>query len=39
MGDALWCLSQIAQWADVSFDEVARTNIKALNKRYRHGYI
>lgn len=39
MGDVLWYLSQIAQWADVPFDEVAQTNIKTLNKRYPHGYI
>ena len=39
MGDVLWYLSQIAQWADVPFDEVAQTNIETLNKRYPHGYI
>lgn len=38
MGDVLWYLSQIAQWADVSFEDVAKTNIAALNKRYPHGY-
>ncbi|KRM89794.1 nucleoside triphosphate pyrophosphohydrolase family protein [Liquorilactobacillus vini] len=39
MGDVLWYLSQIAQWADISFDEVAKTNIAALNKRYPNGYL
>jgi len=38
MGDVLWYLSQIAQWADIPFDEVAKNNIETLNKRYPHGY-
>ncbi|KRN58733.1 nucleoside triphosphate pyrophosphohydrolase family protein [Limosilactobacillus secaliphilus] len=38
MGDVLWYLSQVAEWADIPFDEVAESNIKALNKRYPHGY-
>ena len=38
MGDVLWYLSQIAQWADIDFDEVAQANIKRLNGRYPHGY-
>lgn len=38
MGDVLWYLSQVAQWADISFDDVAKTNIEILNKRYPHGY-
>ena len=38
MGDVLWYLSQVAEWANIPFDEVAQTNIKELNKRYPHGY-
>jgi NTP pyrophosphatase (non-canonical NTP hydrolase) len=39
MGDVLWYLSQISEWADVPFDEVASDNIKRLKKRYpaQHG--
>ena len=38
LGDVLWYLSQIAQWADIPFDEVAKNNIETLNKRYPDGY-
>ena len=38
MGDVLWYLSQVAEWANIPFDEVAQSNIKELNKRYPHGY-
>ncbi|WP_178196442.1 nucleoside triphosphate pyrophosphohydrolase family protein [Ligilactobacillus sp. Marseille-Q7487] len=38
MGDVLWYLSQIAQWADIPFDEVAQNNIETLNKRYPNGF-
>lgn len=38
MGDVLWYLSQVAEWADIPFDEVAKQNIKTLNKRYPHGF-
>lgn len=34
MGDVLWYLSQIAEWADISFDQVASENISRLEKRY-----
>ncbi len=34
MGDVLWYLSQIAEWADIPFDEVADDNIKRLEARY-----
>ena len=34
MGDVLWYLSQVAQWADIPFEEVALKNIKDLAKRY-----
>ena len=34
MGDVLWYLSQIAEWADIPFDEVARDNIDRLSRRY-----
>ena len=36
MGDVLWYLSQVAEWADIPFDEVAQANIATLNKRYPH---
>lgn len=38
MGDVLWYLSQIAEWADIPFDEVASENIAELNKRYPTGF-
>lgn len=38
MGDVLWYLSQIAEWADIPFDEVADKNIKELNSRYPQGF-
>ncbi len=38
MGDVLWYLSQISEWADIPFDEVAKDNIATLNKRYPHGF-
>ncbi|MCI1283073.1 nucleoside triphosphate pyrophosphohydrolase family protein [Lacticaseibacillus songhuajiangensis] len=34
MGDVLWYLSQIALWANVDFDEVAKSNIKSLEQKY-----
>ncbi|MGY4790174.1 nucleoside triphosphate pyrophosphohydrolase family protein [Pediococcus pentosaceus] len=34
MGDVLWYLSQVAEWADIPFDEVAKRNIATLEKRY-----
>lgn len=34
MGDVLWYLSQVAEWADIPFDEVAKQNIATLEKRY-----
>lgn len=37
MGDVLWYLSQIAEWADIPFDEIARENITELNHRYPSG--
>ena len=38
LGDVLWYLSQIAQWADVDFEDVAKANIETLNKRYPNGF-
>ena len=34
MGDVLWYLSQIALWADIDFDDVAKANIKTLEQKY-----
>ncbi|MFD1319352.1 nucleoside triphosphate pyrophosphohydrolase family protein [Loigolactobacillus zhaoyuanensis] len=34
MGDVLWYLSQVAEWADIPFDDVAQQNITKLNARY-----
>ena len=38
LGDVLWYLSQIAEWADIPFNEVAQENIETLNKRYPNGF-
>lgn len=38
MGDVLWYLSQVAQWADIPFEEVAQKNIKDLAKLYPHSF-
>ncbi|ANZ61823.1 nucleotide pyrophosphohydrolase [Secundilactobacillus paracollinoides] len=38
MGDVLWYLSQVAEWANIPFDEVAKDNIQRLNERYPNGY-
>lgn len=38
MGDVLWYLSQVAQWTDIPFEEVAQKNIKDLAKRYPHSF-
>ncbi|ANK59692.1 nucleoside triphosphate pyrophosphohydrolase family protein [Loigolactobacillus backii] len=35
MGDVLWYLSQIAQWADIPFEDIAKDNITKLNARYK----
>jgi NTP pyrophosphatase (non-canonical NTP hydrolase) len=37
IGDALWYLSQIAEWADIDFEDAAIENLSALNKRYPDG--
>jgi NTP pyrophosphatase (non-canonical NTP hydrolase) len=37
MGDVLWYLSQVAEWADIPFDEVAKQNIAKLNQKYPNG--
>ncbi|MFD1428901.1 MULTISPECIES: nucleoside triphosphate pyrophosphohydrolase family protein [Lacticaseibacillus] len=34
MGDVLWYLSQIALWADIPFDDVAKANLATLKARY-----
>ncbi|MFD0896938.1 nucleoside triphosphate pyrophosphohydrolase family protein [Loigolactobacillus binensis] len=34
MGDVLWYLSQVAEWANIPFEEVAKQNITKLNARY-----
>lgn len=38
MGDVLWYLSQIAEWANIPFEEVAKQNIDMLQKRYPERY-
>lgn len=38
MGDVLWYLSQVAEWANIPFDDVAKDNIERLNERYPKGY-
>lgn len=34
LGDVLWYLSQIAKWADIDFDDVAKANLETLAKGY-----
>ncbi|KRL45274.1 MULTISPECIES: nucleoside triphosphate pyrophosphohydrolase family protein [Lacticaseibacillus] len=34
MGDVLWYLSQIALWANIDLDDVAKTNLETLAKMY-----
>lgn len=34
LGDVLWYLSQVAEWADIPLDDVAKDNIERLNLRY-----
>lgn len=38
MGDVLWYLSQIAKWANIPFEEVAKQNIDMLQQRYPERY-
>ena len=38
LGDVMWYLSQIAQWADIPLAEVATSNINMLQKRYPEMY-
>ena len=33
LGDVLWYLSQIAQWADIPFESVAQSNLAAIAQR------
>ena len=35
MGDVLWYLSQIAEWADIPFNEIAEQNIKKLSEKLK----
>ncbi|KRN18753.1 nucleoside triphosphate pyrophosphohydrolase family protein [Lacticaseibacillus camelliae] len=34
LGDVLWYLSQIALWADIPLDDVAKANLATLAKKY-----
>ncbi|MGF7437812.1 nucleoside triphosphate pyrophosphohydrolase family protein [Lentilactobacillus senioris] len=34
LGDVLWYLSQVAQWADIPLEDVAQDNIERLTARY-----
>ncbi|WP_099221589.1 nucleoside triphosphate pyrophosphohydrolase family protein [Listeria costaricensis] len=38
LGDLLWYISQIAEWANIEMEDVAEMNIKKLKKRYPHGF-
>lgn len=38
MGDVMWYLSQIAKWANIPFEEVAKSNIELLKNRYPERY-
>lgn len=33
MGDVLWYLSQVAEWNNIDFEEIAEFNINRLNKQ------
>jgi len=39
LGDVLWYLSQFATELDISFDDVAKANIKKLSSRMDRGVI
>lgn len=34
LGDVLWYLSQIALWADIPLEDVAKANLETLAKKY-----
>lgn len=36
LGDVLWYISQIAEWADISFEEVALKNLQHIAEKYKH---
>lgn len=38
LGDALWCLTGVADAAGVSLDDVAAANLEKLRRRYPDGY-
>jgi NTP pyrophosphatase (non-canonical NTP hydrolase) len=39
LGDVLWYLAQLARVCDVSFDDVATSNIEKLADRHKRGVI
>lgn len=39
IGDVLWYLSELARHLDVSFDDVARTNIEKVTDRMARGVL
>lgn len=39
LGDVLWYLSQVAEWANISFEEVASKNIEMLRTRFPEKFI
>lgn len=38
LGDVMWYVARIAQWAGLSLEEVAQGNIDKLKKRYPDGF-
>lgn len=36
LGDVLWYISQIAEWANISFEEVAMKNLQHVDEKYKH---
>ncbi len=38
LGDVMWYLSQISEWANISFEEVAQRNITMLQNRFPEKY-
>lgn len=35
LGDVLWYISQIAEWANLSFEEVAQKNLQHVDEKYK----
>jgi NTP pyrophosphatase (non-canonical NTP hydrolase) len=38
LGDALWCLAAVATSLGITIDDVAKTNVEKVGRRYPEGY-